>query len=148
MKTSEPPVIIEQTFSHRIDVVWKAITDITWMRQWYFENIPDFKPEIGFETRFEVQSGARNFPHLWKVTGVIQNKLIKYNWRYDGYAGDSFVVFELFERNSSTLLRLSVIVEEDFADDIPEFTRESCLQGWTYLIKERLAAFLNKVKVD
>jgi len=98
MKTTEQPVIIEQTFNTTVDVVWNAITDITQMRQWYFPNIPDFKPEVGFETRFDIRSQDRIFPHVWKVTEVIPNRLIKYNWRYDGYAGDSFVTFELFKR--------------------------------------------------
>ncbi len=40
------------------------------MRKWYFENIPAFKPEVGFETQFNVQSEERNFLHKWKVTEV------------------------------------------------------------------------------
>jgi hypothetical protein len=41
-------------------------------------------------------------------------------------------------------LRLTHFVEEDFPDDIPEFSRESGLQGWTYFIKEKLIEFLNE----
>ena len=144
MKTNEEPIIIEQTFNQSVDIVWKAITDIKQMRQWYFDNIPSFKPEVGFETRFNVQSQNRNFPHIWRVTEVIPNKRIKYDWRYDGYPGDSFVLFELFRVNSLTLLRLTHTVKENFPDDIPEFTRESGIQGWTYFIREKLAEFLQK----
>lgn len=44
----DEPIIVEQTFNTTIDSVWKAITEIKQMRQWYFENIPTFKPEVGF----------------------------------------------------------------------------------------------------
>jgi hypothetical protein len=38
-------------------------------------------------------------------------------------------------------------VKEDFPDNIPEFSREIGLQGWTYFIKESLTDFLeNKVE--
>ena len=52
------------------------------MRKWYFENIPSFKPEVGFKTQFNVQSQHRNFLHIWKVTEVVPKKMITYNWKY------------------------------------------------------------------
>lgn len=67
------------------------------MRQWYFKNIPSFKPEVGFETRFNVQSQDRNFHHIWKVVEVVPLKKIAYNWKYEGYPGNSLAVFELFK---------------------------------------------------
>ena len=51
---------------------------------------------------------------------------------------------ELFQEDSSTKLRLTHTVIENFEDNIPEFTRESGLQGWTYFIKESLVNFLDK----
>lgn len=142
MKTSEEPIIVEHIFDCAANEVWRAITDVNLMRQWYFDNLPDFKPEIGFETRFNVESAERNFIHIWKVTEVIPGKLIGYNWHYENYSGDSQVTFELFKKDSSTLLTLTHKVLADFPDDIPEFRRESGLQGWTYFIKDRLAGFL------
>jgi uncharacterized protein YndB with AHSA1/START domain len=46
------PVIIERTFNAPAETVWKAITNKDQMRQWYFD-VSDFKPETGFEFRFE-----------------------------------------------------------------------------------------------
>ena len=94
MRKNDEPIIVEQTFNTSIDTVWNSITEIDQMRQWYFENIPSFKPEVGFETQFNVQSQDRNFLHMWKVTEVVPLKMIIYNWKYEGYPGDSFVVFE------------------------------------------------------
>jgi len=142
MRKGDDPIIVEQSFNTSIESVWKAITDIDQMRQWFFENIPSFKPEVGFETQFNVQSQDRNFLHMWKVTEVVPLRLIRYNWKFEGYQGDSFVVFELFEENNLTKLQLTAQVLEDFPEDIPEFKRESCIDGWTYFIKKSLKEFL------
>lgn len=144
MKVDEEPIIIEQTFNTSIDAVWKAITDIDQMRQWFFDNIPSFKPEVGFETQFDVQSGERTFRHMWKVTEVVPLKLIKINWNYEGYQGDSDVLFELSEQDNKAKLRLTDLVLEDFSQDIPEFKRESGVEGWTFFIKRSLKDFLDK----
>ncbi len=144
MKKNEEPIIVEQTFNTSIDTVWNSITQIDQMRQWYFENIPSFKPEVGFETQFNVQSQDRNFMHLWKVTEVVPKKMIAYNWKYDGIRGNSLVKFELFEENKMTKLRLTHQVLEDFPDDIPEFKRESGLEGWKFFIRKSLKEFLEK----
>ena len=144
MKKNDEPIVIEQTFNTSIDTVWHSITNIDQMRQWYFDNIPSFKPEVGFETHFNVQSQDRNFLHMWKVTEVVPMKKITYNWKYDGLPGDSFVAFELFEENNSTKLRLTHQVTESFPEDIPEFKRESGVEGWSFFIKKSLKDFLKK----
>lgn len=144
MRKDEKPIVIEQTFNASIETVWKAITEINQMRQWYFENIPDFKPEVGFETQFDVKSEDRTFRHLWKVTEVVSKRKITYNWKFDGYPGDSFVTFELFKKDNTTMLRLTVRVTESFPQDIPEFLRKSAVGGWTYFIEERLKIHLKK----
>jgi hypothetical protein len=51
MKKGEAPVVVEQGFDRSASAVWDAITKIGEMRKWYFENIPDFKAEVGFSTR-------------------------------------------------------------------------------------------------
>jgi uncharacterized protein YndB with AHSA1/START domain len=79
---------------------------------------------------------------VWKVTEVVPQKLIKYDWRYDGYDGDSFVAFELSAEGDQCTLRLTHTVRESFPDDIPEFNREGCLAGWEYFINGTLKQFL------
>jgi uncharacterized protein YndB with AHSA1/START domain len=144
MKKSEAPIIVEEIFSRDVKTVWNAITEADLMHQWFFENIPDFKAVVGFETQFEVTSGEKTFLHLWKIIDVIPLKKITYRWKYHNYSGEANVVFELFEENGMTKLRLTNIVIEDFPDEIPEFLRESCLGGWKYFINERLKRCLEK----
>lgn len=144
MKTSEPPVIVSQNFTQSVETVWNAITEVSEMKQWFFDNIPDFKAEVGFQTQFNVKAPSRDFMHLWTVTEVIPQQKIVYNWKYEDLAGDSFVTFELQELDSETKLTVSTTVIEDFSDEIPEFARESCVGGWNYFIKEQLVAFLQQ----
>ena len=144
MRKDDEPIIVEETFNAAIATVWNAITEIVEMRQWYFENISSFKPEVGFKTQFNVISQDRNFLHLWEVTEVEPMTNIAYSWKYDGYPGDSFVVFELTRQNNLTKLRLTHQVMESFPEDIPEFTRESGVAGWTFFIKNSLKEYLEK----
>ena len=140
------PVIVEQTFMTSTDKLWAALTDVHRMRQWFFPNIPDFKPEKGFATQFEVQSGHRDFLHQWKVTEVKPREKLILSWTYDGYQGQSRVTFEILPEGNQVRLRLIHQGWENFPQDIPEFRRESCLEGWQYLIKKSLYQWLQENK--
>jgi uncharacterized protein YndB with AHSA1/START domain len=144
MKKEEPPIVVEQVFDRPVSAVWNAITRIDEMRKWYFNNIPDFRAEVGFVTRFAVESGGRSFLHLWKVTEVDPQRKVVCNWKFEGLPGDSFVTFEVSGDEKSARLTVTTRVLEDFPEDIPEFSRESCLGGWTYFIRDRLKAYLDE----
>ncbi|RXQ91028.1 SRPBCC domain-containing protein [Ancylomarina salipaludis] len=135
-------VIVEQNFAVPLSQLWKAISELDQMKQWFFENIEDFRPEVGFETQFSVKSGERNFKHLWRLSEVIHLEKLVYSWKYEGYDGESVVSFETFINEGGSSLRVSHFVTKSFDQSIPEFTRESCQQGWEYFIKDRLKAFL------
>lgn len=138
------PVIVEEFFKQSTTEVWDAITELQSMTHWFFEDIPNFKAEVGFKTRFVVSSGQQDFIHLWEITEVVPLKRIAYNWRYEGYSGESFVIFELIDMGDITRLKVSHLGMESFPDHIPEFTRESCQGGWNYFIKDQLKAFLDQ----
>jgi len=144
MKSTEPPVVIEQSFDVPAETVWKAITEIDRMKKWYFEPIPNFKAEVGFATKFNIECEGRNFMHIWKVTEVEPNKSISYNWNYDGFEGDSFVKFELTPEGKGTKLRLTHTTTKDWQVDIPEFSRDACVGGWNYFIKGMLTEYVAK----
>ncbi len=144
MKKSDKPIIVEEIYDTDIATVWGAITETEQMRKWFFENIPVFKPVVGFTVEFDVESGARTFPHQWKITKVVPGKLIEYNWKYGGYAGEAIVTFELQRVKDSTKLILTDIVTEGFQADVPEFERESCIGGWRYFIQQRLKEYLKQ----
>ena len=136
MKTSEAMVIVEGDINGSVTRLWHVLTDVQEMRQWFFDNIPDFKPEVGFTTEFMVDAGERQFLHQWEVTEATAPAKLAYRWTFAGYAGASQSVFELSGDESASHLRISIPVEEDFPDDVPEFTRESCLGGWEYMLDQ------------
>ena len=138
------PVFIESSFNTSIENLWEAITVKDQMRQWFFENIPSFNPEEGFQTQFNVESNGRIFLHQWKVMKVILKKKLMISWMYGGYPGESLVIFDLMTENRLAKLQLTHEGIETFPDNIPEFERESCEKGWNYFIKKQLKDFLNK----
>ena len=142
MRASDEPIVVEQTYNAKPETVWRSITEPDLMRQWFFEAITDFRPEVGFEGRFTVSNEGREFPHRWKVTEVVPHKKIAYDWSYENYPGDAWVAFELFEEGSSTRLRLTYTAREDFPQDVPEFRRESGLAGWKYFVQKSLKGHL------
>lgn len=146
MNPNIKPVVVEQLFTATIKDVWRAITDIDEMKLWYFDNIPDFEPCIGFKTKFIVRSDNRTFTHLWTISEVIPNEKISYTWQYAEYAGESTAHFELISINNQIKLTVTCVGLETFLSEIPEFTHESCKAGWTYFINNRLKEYLeNKV---
>ena len=143
MKCTDPPIVIEQHFGASPARLWKAITNPSEMRQWFFEQIPDFRPEAGFHTEFVIRNEGRTFTHCWTLREVIPKKKIVYHWYYPEYPGDSNVHFEIEEHESGSLLRVSTEILEDFPDSIPEFKRESCIAGWQFFVQNRLPEFLS-----
>src|SRR5437879_11121107 len=100
-------VVCARTFNAPVGRVWKALTDVEEMRQWYF-NLKQFKAEVGFEFEFVVEHEGTTYHHLCKVTEVIPQKKIAYTWRYKGHEGDSLVTFELFADGDETRLKLKI----------------------------------------
>ena len=143
MDNRAEPIVVEQQFRQPANKVWAAITERDHMIGWFFNNIPEFKAEVGFETSFDVDSGNRVFSHLWKITEVVIPSKIVYHWSYPDFEGEGIVTFELVNNSSGTLLRLTNEGLHTFPDDIPEFTRESCLGGWKYFINENLKNYLD-----
>ncbi len=69
-----------------------------------------------------------------------------YDWTYDGILGRSFVVWELSNLGGKTRLKLMHVGHETFPRDNSVFARETCEAGWTYFLKDSLAAFLTPAK--
>ncbi|MEO6719532.1 MAG: SRPBCC domain-containing protein, partial [Ferruginibacter sp.] len=100
------PIVLERTFNAPAAKVWKAITDNTEMKKWYFD-LEEFKAEPGFEFQFYGGTDEHKYLHLCRVTEVEPGKKLTYSWKYDGYPGESFVTFEIFEEGDKTKLVLT-----------------------------------------
>ncbi|QCK15313.1 SRPBCC family protein [Mangrovivirga cuniculi] len=136
-------VNVEQELNTDCKKVWEVITNPDQMKNWFFENIPDFKAEVGFKTEFPVHTGERIFTHLWEIKDVIPGSKIVYDWRYKEYEGIGEVIFKLNDTDSGCNIRVTHSGLDTFSDEIPEFSEESCRGGWNYFIKDRLKNYLN-----
>lgn len=137
------PIVIEKSYEASIANVWTALTDMQEMKQWYF-NLAEFKPEVGFEFSFSGGKDNRQYLHLCKVTEAIEGKKLTYSWRYDGYEGNSFVTFELFEEGNKTRLKLTHAGLETFPASNSDFAKENFVAGWTDIIGKSLDAYLHQ----
>jgi uncharacterized protein YndB with AHSA1/START domain len=140
MTTNAEAVVIERTFNVPIDRVWKALTDVEQMRQWYFE-LEAFEARVGFEFEFIVEHEGNTYHHLCRITEVNPPRKLAYTWRYQGHEGDSLVTFELFDEGEKTRLRLTHEGLETFPKT-PAFARDNFKQGWTEIIGKSLLEHL------
>ncbi len=137
------PVIVNQVLDAPVKLVWESITNPEHMKKWYFAGMPDFKPVVGFTTSFVMNSENGNiFTATWQVTEVIRGEKITYNWSYKEYNGMGSVSFILTPEKDKTLVTLINEGLENFPQDVPEFTEESCRAGWEFFIKMRLPQYL------
>ena len=135
-------VVVERTFDAPAARVWKALTDVNQMREWYFD-LKKFKPEIGFEFGFVVEHEGNTYDHRCRITEVIPQKKIAYTWRYHGHEGNSLVTFELFAEGEKTRLKLTHTGLDTFPKTAA-FARENFEKGWTQLIGSELKQFVEK----
>lgn len=136
------PIIKEIIVNAPLDVVWKAITHYEDMLVWYFD-LPGFKPEVGYEFSFygETADGTK-YLHLCTIQEVEINKKLSYTWKYDGYEGNSLVVFELEDNGDKTLVRLTHSGFETFPEDNKDLKKENFNGGWEAIIRESLKHFV------
>ena len=134
------PFVIERNYNVPVEKVWQAITDRDKMAEWYFK-LEEFKPEVGFEFRFNGGPEDRIYLHICKVTEVVPDRKITYSWRYDGYSGESHVTFELFDEDGKTRLKLTHSGLETFPPE-PDFAKENFAMGWTHIIGTSLKDYL------
>ncbi len=139
-------VVVERTYDARVEKVWRALTDIAQMKQWYFPQLTAFEPKVGFETRVDVEHEGKVYIHYWKVTEAIPNQKIAYSWRYPDAPGDSVVSFELFPEGDKTRLVLTHTGLASFEGrKRPDYASRNFFGGWSHF-KDALAEFLAKQK--
>ena len=143
---STAPLVIEMICTAPAEKVWNAITDNNEMKQWYF-SLADFKAVVGFEFRFTGGTPEKEYLHLCTVTDVIPGRKLTYSWKYDGYAGNSFVTFELFGEGERTRVKLTHAGLETFPKDNPDLNPANFAKGWKDIIGRSLKEYVEKEKL-
>jgi uncharacterized protein YndB with AHSA1/START domain len=136
------PVVVESTFNVSREKIWKAITVKDQMKQWYF-NLNEFKPEVGFEFKFEGGKDDKIYIHKCRITDIDINKKLRHSWEYEGFEGQSFVTFELFEEGNTTRLKLTHEGLDTFPSNNPDFAKSNFIEGWNYIIGTSLKQYLS-----
>jgi uncharacterized protein YndB with AHSA1/START domain len=136
------PFVIERTYNAPAEKVWQAITDRDKMEQWYFK-MEEFKPEVGFEFKFNGGPPDQVFVHACVIIEVIPGKKLVHSWRYEGLQGASLVTWELFPEGLQTRVKLTHTGLETFPQE-PDFVRENFVEGWTHILGTSLAEYLAK----
>ena len=135
----ESPYVFEQVYKVPIAKVWQALSDRDAMKVWYFPQLNRFEAAVGFHIGFEDDDSA--FKKEWVITQITMGKKLAHSWSYVGHPGTSEVVFELFEVDAGTLLRLTHTGLDSFPSD-PHFERERFEQGWKSILGVNLKRFL------
>src|SRR2546421_4959725 len=133
-------VVVERTLNAPVAKVWKALTDVDQMRQWYFD-LKEFRSEVGFQFEFVVEHEGARYHHLCKITEIVPQKKIAYTWRYKGEPGDSLVTFELFPEGGKTRLKVTHTGIETFPRP-PAYAWKKFEAGWTAIIGAELKQFV------
>jgi uncharacterized protein YndB with AHSA1/START domain len=139
---SSEAIVIERTLNAPVAKVWKALTDVDQMRQWYFD-LKEFKPQIGFEFEFLVEHEGNRYHHLCRITEVIPQKKIAYTWRYKDEPGDSLVTFELFSEGETTRVKVTHTGIDTFPKT-PAYARRNFENGWTQIVGTELKQFVER----
>lgn len=140
---SDKTLVIERTYDAPPETIWQAITDPGQMKQWYFD-LPGFRAEVGYKFQFEGGPPEKSYLHLCEVTEAEPNRRLTYSWRYDGYAGNSFVTFALFPTAGKTLLRLTHEGLHTFPESNPDLAPGNFEAGWTDFLGDLLKEFIEK----
>ena len=136
------PIIVEHAFNVSAEKIWTAITDKNEMKKWYFD-LKEFRLEKGFTFQFTGgQADGIQYIHICQITEVIPEKKLTYSWRYEGYAGISFVTFELSEKGDHTLLKLTHSDIETFPKENKDLARSNFEMGWNHIINGMLKKYL------
>jgi len=141
------PIIIQECFHIRPEVIWKAITDKEQMKQWYFD-IPDFELKVNSTFNFYEPGNDKKFHHHCVIKEIVPSKLFQHTWTYpDKSKGESMVIWEIIPIGRFTLLKLTHDGVESFSDGGNDFLRENYEAGWNEILGKSLKSYLDKFKL-
>jgi uncharacterized protein YndB with AHSA1/START domain len=134
------PLVVERTLHASPAQVWQALTTAAALQKWMFD-IKEFKPEVGFEFQFTVECNNFTYIHCCRIVEAVPQKRLAYTWRFEGHEGDSVVTYELFPEGGGTRVKLTHVGLGTFPA-LPNFARHNFEEGWTFLLGQSLAEFL------
>ena len=131
-------IVVEDTFAHAPEVVWKAFTTGALIGRWLMEP-KGFEPVAGKEFTFQTTpAGEWDGVIRCKVLEVIPNELIAYSWKggHPGNVGygsqlDTVVTWTLTKTTNGTRLRL---VHSGFVTPTNDSAFDKMGEGWKKVV--------------
>ncbi len=137
----EDAILKEVFYPHKIDKVWKAISDKNQISEWFVK--ADFEAKIGYHYKFYHEGTI--------IRGVVlvANPLFElvYTWRVNDIDMETIVKWQLSEQGNGTLLKLehSGISNYETENAIKMFSQFT--SGWENCITE-LMKYLSTSEVE
>lgn len=136
------PIIVEYKVNAPIERVWKALTDKTEMRSWYFD-IPDFELETGKVFNFYEPGDEKKYHHQAEVVEIIPEQKLKHTWTYPEFSNEkTMVTWELQPQGNETLVKLTHDGIDNFSDLGENFSQNAFTEGWNGIIGQSLKPYL------
>ena len=135
------PLVKEYTYDVPVENVWNALTEKEQMKIWYFPQLKEFEPSVGFEFQFDDDSAE--YQKEWVVTKCEVGKTLGHSWAYKGFFGKSEVTFELSPEQNKTKLKVTQTGLDSFPSH-PHFNRARFELGWENLLGRNLKNLLEK----
>jgi len=139
------PIEIKTVIKASAARIWKALTDKTEMKAWYFD-IQDFQPVEGNVFNFYEPGDHRKYHHNGEVLEVLTEKKISYTWTYPDFStAKTTVVWEIEEKeNNETSVKIIHSGTEKLSSLGDNFSRKSFAEGWSGILNQSLKPFLEK----
>jgi uncharacterized protein YndB with AHSA1/START domain len=136
------PIIVEHKVNAPIHEVWKALTDQTEMRSWYFD-IYDFELEHGKIFNFYEPGEEKKYHHQAEILEIVPNQKLKHTWFYPEFSKEKTVVtWEINPEGEQTLVKLTHDDIDNFKDLGENFSEKSFTEGWNGIISQSLKPYL------
>lgn len=137
-------VVIKQRVNAPVDKVWKAITDNSLMKDWYFD-IADFSTDLNSEFSFYGNEESNKHQHHGEILEVIPKEKLKYTWSYPQITKDKTIVkWNLQDEGDKTLVILTHKGLENFEHLGENFSKDSFDKAWTEIVSIKLKNFIEQ----
>jgi len=142
--TTNKSIVVLQEFHVPPPLLWKYLTQVEHMQQWFFQELNSFEAVRGFKTSFAFQYNNKIFTHQWEVKDVLLQEKLYLGWKYKEYPGNSEAIFDISSSPKGSILKLTANILSSFPA-MEEFSRESMQSGWTDLIQTRLKRYVSSL---
>lgn len=130
---------MQQLYDAPPENVWRALTQESSLRAWYFPQLRKFELVVGSAVEFANDDSP--YQKEWRVTRIVAGRLLAHSWAYHGYPGRSEVTFDVVAEGHKTRLQLTHTGLASFPQD-PHFARQRFADGWQQLLGSNLKQYL------